>query len=544
MKESILLIFLFLSTLATDAQKLKKAERAIINELRTTVLFLSDDQLEGRRTGTQGERLAADYIVKRLEEASIQPKGDNGTYLQRFTINEGRQILPATQLSIDKKNLDSASYLPLTFSADGRITSMVAPAIQEYGEPWFSDISFLLSQNKNNPHFMLEEELRAMAVGFQKKGATAVLFYSSGDQNPELHFDGRSKQDRLTIPVVYIRSSAASKLLSAKENFFNIDLKIETGDKVREGHNVIGYIDNGAAHTIVIGAHYDHLGYGEDKNSLWSGAPQIHNGADDNASGTAVVIETARMLSKSNLKNNNYLFILFSGEELGLYGSKYFTGHPTIPLSSINYMINLDMVGRLNEQTQAITIGGYGTSPQWASLPQNTKYLQAKFDSSGIGPSDHTSFYLKDIPVLFFFTGTHADYHKPTDDADKINYTGQLRILQYIMDLIKNTNNAGKLAFTKTREPDMGQSPRFSVSLGVMPDYTYDGKGLRIDGVINGKTADMAGMKAGDIITQIGEYQVTDINDYMLALSKFKKGDQTTVEFTQDKQNRSASITF
>src|SRR6185503_1802176 len=307
------------------------------------------------------------------------------------------------------------------------------------------------------------------------------------------------------------------------------------GDKKRTGHNVTGFVNNGAANTIIIGAHYDHLGYGEDHNSLWTGPAEIHNGADDNASGTAAVIELARMLKNARLKNNNYLFICFSGEELGLYGSKYFTEHPTVDLNTANYMINSDMVGRLNDSTHSITIGGYGTSPTWGNiLEQNTKAFSVKFDSSGIGPSDHTSFYLKNIPVLFFFTGIHKDYHKPTDDADKINFAGELQVIKYIYHVIEETNKLGKLAFLKTREPKM-EGKRFTVTLGIMPDYTFSGKGVRADGIIDGKPAQQAGMQSGDVIVKLGENSVSDLNSYMSALSKYKKGDATTVTILRGK---------
>ncbi len=316
------------------------------------------------------------------------------------------------------------------------------------------------------------------------------------------------------------------------------------GNKKRIGHNVIGYVDNGAKHTIVLGAHYDHLGYGEDHNSLWTGKPEIFNGADDNASGTTLIIELARWVQSSKLKNNNYLFICFSGEELGLFGSKYFVQNPTISLSSINYMINCDMVGRLNENTNIVTIGGYGTSPEWGKiLPQKTKSLNVKFDSSGIGPSDHTSFYLENIPVLFFFTGTHSDYHKPTDDADKINYIGAHRVMQYIQNILEKTNQIEKIAFAKTREPQMGNA-HFTVSLGFMPDYTFSGTGVKMDAIIDGKIAQKAGMKAGDVVIKLGDYNVTDVNNYMTALSKFKKRDATKVFVMRGKDELSFEIIF
>src|SRR6185295_7352872 len=181
----------------------------------------------------------------------------------------------------------------------------------------------------------------------------------------------------LPLPVIYVNKEAAAKYFSDATATLNIKLNVDIGEKKREGHNVIGYIDNGATTTVVLGAHFDHLGYGEDGNSmLRTGEKLIHNGADDNASGTAALIELARILKASKAKNNNYLLIAFSGEELGLFGSKYFTENATIDLSSVNYMINMDMIGRLKESTHSLSIGGYGTSPEWGTVFfKKDKYL-------------------------------------------------------------------------------------------------------------------------------------------------------------------------
>jgi len=250
------------------------------------------------------------------------------------------------------------------------------------------------------------------------------------------------------------------------------------------------------------------------------------------------------MLKASKLKKNNYLFICFSGEELGLYGSKYFTEHPTINISDVNYMINSDMIGRLNDSTHSITIAGFGTSSTWGNiLEQKTKAFDVKFDSSGIGPSDHTSFYLKNIPVLFFFTGIHADYHKPSDDIEKINFTGELQVIKYIYHVIEQTNNMSKLVFLKTREPKM-EGSHFTVSLGIMPDYTFSGKGVRADGIIDGKIAQKAGIKAGDIIVKLGDKTFSDIYSYMDVLGKYKKGDATTVTVKRGSDELIFNIVF
>ena len=540
----VLLTLLFSSSFVFG-QKLKKADRVIIDNLKSTITYLASDSLEGRRTGTPGEKLAYEYLSREFEKTGLIPKGSAGNYLQTFEVNEGKQILPKTHLSVNGTSLEvEKDFFPFIFSSNGSVNAFASPSIKENNAPWFYDIKELMDDNANNPHFDLEDAIKNKAIECAAKGASALIVYNSGTKNDELKFEAKSKIPSLKIPVIFLSKNVATKYLNENTADLDLDIQVSIGDKKRTGHNVIGYLDNGAANTIVIGAHYDHLGYGEDHNSLWTGKAEIHNGADDNASGTAVVIELAKLLKNSKLKNNNYLFICFSGEELGLFGSKYFTEHPTTPIENINYMINCDMVGRLNDSSPAITVGGFGTSPAWGKiLPAKTKALFVKFDSSGIGPSDHTSFYLKNIPVLFFFTGTHKDYHKPTDDIDKINFTGEFRIIQYISNIIKETNGIGKLAFSKTREPQMGGA-RFTVSLGIMPDYTFSGSGVRADGIIDGKIASKVGMQAGDVIIKLGDFTITDLNAYMTALSKYKKGDATKVTVERAKEELVFDIVF
>lgn len=297
------------------------------------------------------------------------------------------------------------------------------------------------------------------------------------------------------------------------------------------GKNVIAYLDNGAPTTVIIGAHLDHLGYGgKGSGSMYSGEGEVHNGADDNASGVAMLLQLAANL-KDVADNNNYLFIAFSGEEKGLFGSNYFTKNPTIDLTRVNYMVNMDMVGRLNDKN-ALAVYGVGTSPLWKeSLEKDNKYgFELIYEESGVGPSDHTSFYLQDIPVLHFFTGQHEDYHKPSDDADKINYKGMVVIASYIYDVIMDMNDEMKLEFVKTKTEDSQKAPKYSVTLGVMPDYMYNEGGMRIDGVSDGGAASRAGMQAGDIVVKMGDLKVTDMMTYMEGLSQFKKGDKTIVK--------------
>lgn len=314
-----------------------------------------------------------------------------------------------------------------------------------------------------------------------------------------------------------------------------------TGEGVT-GRNVAGYIDNGSEFTVVIGAHYDHLGYGTE-GSLFRGEPAIHNGADDNASGTSAVIQLARIL-KAKKSKYNYLFLAFSGEESGLWGSNYFSKNATIDLTSINYMINMDMVGRMNEE-KTLAVNGVGTSPSWMETLNaiNSDSLKLVTSESGVGPSDHTPFYLQDLPVLHFFTGQHEDYHKPSDDVDKINYQGMVLMIRFIERLVDELNSEEKLAFTKTNDSS-SNNPRFTVSLGVVPDYLFDGQGMRIDGVTDGKPAAMAGMKKGDIVVKLGDSTIVDMMSYMRALSGFASGQKTVVEYKRGEELKAAEVKF
>lgn len=314
----------------------------------------------------------------------------------------------------------------------------------------------------------------------------------------------------------------------------------------KSGNNVVGFLNNKAPYTIVIGAHYDHLGLGHDKNSLDANPEgKIHNGADDNASGTAGVIELAKYFSRNKKTEPfNFLFVCFSGEELGLLGSKKYCENPDIDLKTVNYMINMDMIGRLNDSTKKLLVYGVGTSPVWVPLIDGIKSdFKIIKDSSGIGPSDQTSFYLKDIPVLHYFSGQHSDYHKPSDDIEKLNYKGEAAILDYIIATIEKTYKLPKLTFTKTRNPGAGKST-YKVTMGVMPDYTYESEGMRIDGVTDGKPASKAGLVKGDIIIRLGTFAVKNVQEYMKALSNFKKGDTTEVEVIRDGKKLVLPLTF
>ena len=509
------------------AQKLSKADKVLIQNLKGHIQFLASDDLEGRRAGTIGEQKAINYIIDQYQGLAIQPKGENG-FIQPFKIDEGKHF--ATNAFVKVNNqiavLDS-DFFALSNSDSKNFTSVASVALNETNQVWFIDVHEVLEENTSNPHFDMSQWLTNTTMQLKEKGAKALFLHNSGSLVDNIQFNKYDTTKALALPVVYFTKQGFEKYFNDESGTYSIEANIEFEHPSRTAHNVVGFIDNKAENTIILGAHLDHLGYNEDKHGLDLNN-FIHNGADDNASGTAALIELAKSLVKKAPKNNNYLIIHFSGEELGLLGSKYWLDHPTYN-GNFNYMVNMDMVGRY-DTARKLTIGGYGTSSKWSEILSKTSTtLLTHYDSAGTGPSDHASFYRKDMPVLFMFSGSHSDYHKATDDWDKINYEGEKDIIRLVQNIIKATDGYGKLDFLKTREQSMGKSTKFTVSLGVMPDYAYTGTGVRIEGASQGKLGEKLGLKSADVLLQIGDYKLIDVMSYMQALGKFKKGDKTTL---------------
>ena len=332
---------------------------------------------------------------------------------------------------------------------------------------------------------------------------------------------------------------------------FDYKLKLNPKDSLAitniEAHNVIGYLDNKASKTIVIGAHYDHLGLNEHNNSTKPNSKgEIHNGADDNASGVAGVLELARILSTNKeIEKANYIFALFSGEEDGLQGSKFMTETIKTLYPNVTAMINMDMIGKLNA-SKDLLVGGIGTSPDFKKIVELNKPagFNVTLDESGVGPTDHTSFYLKDIAVLNFFTGTHTDYHKPSDDEDKINYTGVKNIVEYVFKVTHDIANLEKVEFTKTKVNAGKTRPKYKVTMGIMPDYTEHPDGLHVDGVTENRPAQKAGIMEGDVITKIGATTIKDVYNYMDSLAKINPGEEVEVVFTRNGESKTVKIKF
>jgi len=537
-----LLVICLWNANALFAQKLSKADKTLIQNLKGHIQYLASNELEGRRAGDMGEQKAVDYIIKQYQELGIQPMGDNG-FMQSFPIDEGKRFSNNAYIKINnQKAILDSDFFALSNSGFGKFNSKASVSLNEPKQVWFMDVNDVLEENATNPHFDLNNWIINTATQIKDKGAVALFLHNSGTTVDNIQFNKYDTTKALSLPIVYFTKQGFTKFFDDELATYQIETDISFEHPTRTAHNVVGFIDNHAANTIILGAHLDHLGYNQDKHGLDLNN-LVHNGADDNASGTAALMELAKSLLKKSPKNNNYLFIHFSGEELGLLGSKYWLDHPTYQ-GSFNYMINMDMVGRY-DTARKLTIGGFGTSSKWAEvLSKTTTPLFTHYDSAGTGPSDHASFYRKDMPVLFLFTGSHSDYHKATDDADKINYDAQKDVVRLVQNIIKTTDNYGKLDFLKTREQSMGKSTKFTVSLGVMPDYAFTGTGVRIEGASQGKLGEKLGLKASDVLTQLGDYKLIDVTSYMQALSKFKKGDKTTLVIKRSGEEIKFEIQF
>lgn len=522
-----------------------------IPQLQKDIRYLASDELEGRDTGTPGEAKAAQYIVERFEALGIAPGGVDSTFFQPFDFTGTPILHPGNFLKYAGGTLTDSLYYPINFSGSGTFTEEVLIDLgygildeelsyDDYkdkdikGHPVVINVS---SPDGIHPHsaYLAHHDLKLRAELAIKRGASAVFFYRSDEETQAPSSTLTENVDVLDAPVLFLKVKP--------ENDAPVSLSFAIDRPRLQGKNIMAYLDKQKEKTIVIGAHYDHLGHGI-SGSLYRGEPAVHNGADDNASGVAAMLQIALDL-KPHALNYNVLFMGFSGEERGLLGSNHFVKHPTIPLDHLAYMLNMDMVGRLDTSKHRLSINGVGTSPAWDFIDSTfaVNGLRAVTTESGTGPSDHMSFYLSEIPVLHFFSGSHEDYHKPSDDEELINYEGIMEIVAMMEHIILEVDDDGEIAYTETKS-EQKTARAFKVTLGVVPDYLYEDKGMRIDGVSSDRPGDKAGLKKGDIIVRIGNREVGDIYAYMEGLAGHSAGETTTLGIIRDGMEKELNVTF
>jgi hypothetical protein len=589
----IVLLLLLVSPRLVTAQSSPAITAA---EIQKHVQYLASDQLEGRRTGTKGAEAAAQYIANEFKAYGLKPVGDQGTYFQKFEFVAGIKLgdlntLTATfagkstPLEVDK------DFRPLGFSTseafEGELVfvgygiSDTSKKLDDYAGHDVTGKVVLVLRNappsEMGRDFSPYASLRYKASKAKERGARAVMVVtgpedSENDDLIRLSYD--NAMGNAGFPCLNITRKAADMLLAQtcstikdlqkklnetkqSNSFLVKDAKVSGKIALKEirqmAMNVVGFLEGNDEslknQIMVLGAHYDHLGMGgESSGSLRPDTVAVHHGADDNASGTAGVLELAQAFAgkKAELKRG-MLFIAFSGEELGVLGSAYYVNHPIFPLEGTVVMLNMDMIGRMNKKT--LIVYGVGTSPGFEALA--TKYnadstFVLKLNKDGYGPSDHSSFYGKRVPVFNFFTDIHSDYHRPSDTYDRLNYPGEEKIVQYVGAIAADLNATAEkpqyVAVEMPRQPAAGRSNR--VTMGTIPDFGEQVQGFKISGVRPGGPADKAGMLGGDIIVKFGSAEIKNLYDFNYALGEHKPGDQVEVVFKRGSETKTTKVTL
>lgn len=574
---------------------------------------LASDELEGRGTGQVGNAQAGDYIAGVFEELGVRPAGDDGTFFQNFTLQLRRKIGTGTRFAIGERGRRARrparlreDFVPLPLSSSGRFRGDVVFAgygivneDKEYDD--YADVDVagkVVLILRRGPAFgefgMRDRSFRAKASRAKERDAAALLIVNRDDEDSGLYpFDtaggrGRPGARSYDLPMLHVTPELADRMLSAAgmPNIRDLQARIErTGRPISaplqgvsaEGvvriepidtpvRNVVGLIPGKGPQSdeiIVLGAHYDHLGIRKKGKPGFDPAKDISNGADDNASGTSLVMTLARVFTRGEAPNRSILLIAFTGEELGLLGSRHFVKHPTVELGKCVTMFNFDMVGRLKEDR--LEVGGMRTGGFEETIEDLAEHygLKIKDGGGGRGPSDHTNFYNVKIPVLFFFTGIHRQYHRPTDDADLINYDGAMRIARFAADVIDAIDGSpdrpefqadrrratlarqgDKKAEARAAQPETPGAPAKRVRLGVMAEPEDDVSGILVAEVVAGSPAARAGVKPGDRIVKIGDTKITGVGDAVTALEGFHPGDQTTLRVRRDGAARTLRVSF
>jgi len=548
----------------------------IIGEMEGAIAhirYLADDALEGRDTGARGARCAADYLVAFFQELGVEGAGPHGSYFQEFEVQMGSILGAKNSLNIGSRAMVlEESWVPFGFASSGAVSGEMV-----YGGPGVSmpgtemdrfshlDISGKIVVIEGANPFDSEGESVAgdphhkatIAAG---RGASAVLILL--EEGATLPRPEAEQRPSVRIPAMAISAAAAQSVREAAEASSQAEISVAVDPRMVAVRNVVAMIPGTdptlAREVVVVGAHYDHLGHGGD-GSLTPDSHDIHNGADDNASGTAALMEVARNLASSSSRpSRSILFVAFTGEEKGLWGSGHYVKNPLIPLENTVAMVNMDMVGRLRDNT--LTVYGTGTAEEFPGLLEEvngglSKPFIINSIPDGYGASDHQSFYQEGVPVFMLFTNTHADYHTPRDDWELIEVDGLNRIVGFGSELTgRLAGSPGSPAATVTYLEGAGNphgamaaadeeggppSRGYGAYMGTIPDMTPQDFGVRITGVTNGSPAEKAGLQGGDVLVDFGGHEITDLYAYTYALREFKPGDEVVVVVIRDGQRMS-----
>jgi hypothetical protein len=563
------------------------------------VKALSAPEMEGRGAGTKGIERAAHLIEQRYKSLGLQPAGTNG-YFQPFTLITGAELKDKNDLHVQQGTAKTElklnqDFVPFSFSTSGSVSGPVVFAgygasAPEFGYDDYAGIDVKdkivvllryepsgFAAKNGNTGLTQHSQLVAKAINARNHGAKAVVLVNGklgqGEEDLLTRFGTVSGPIDSGVVLVQVKNEEAAKwfqsagksLTAAQEEINNAtkpasfnfpdNLHLSLSVDVEHAHatvnNVLAYLPGQTDEYVIVGAHYDHLGRGNIDSLAPSQIGKIHPGADDNASGTAGVLELARRFAAMRGKlRRGILFMNFAGEELGLLGSAEWVTHPTKPPDKAVAMLNMDMIGRI--QDDKVFIGGIGTgSTLKAAVDQaQTKApLKIEYSASGYASSDHTSFVSKKIPVLFFFSGLHSDYHKPSDTWEKINSDAAVRLLALVSDVIDQLAAApGRPEFRVVKEETVGGvsggGGGYGPYFGSIPDFGQIENGVKFSDVKPGSPAEKAGLKAGDILVQFGDRPIKNLYDFTDALRRSKVGDVVEVQVLRDGKPITAKVTL
>ncbi len=524
------------------------------------VRYLADDLLEGRAVGTRGERCAGEYIAAQFRVLGLRPAGDEGTWFQAWMVRTGSVAGAGNAFTL--AGVDGTpfalgeNWIPYGFSASTRVRAELMDAPGETGDPGAGPAhgqlegrALVIEGAAPHPHAAAPDAHRVGSSAASMGAAGLIVLLDGSAPLPSLEAERRAP---LAIPVIAVRGAAADRVRAAAASGSSASIVTVIEPVRREARNVAALLPGSDPHggqTLVIGAHYDHLGFGGAGSLSPDAVGEVHNGADDNASGTAVLIEAARELATGPQLAQNVLFIAFTGEERGLWGSAHYVEAPLLPLDGTIAMLNLDMVGRVADD--ALTVFGTGTAEEWTGVLDRASAatpspLDLRYNSDGFGGSDHSSFYARGIPVLHFFSNTHREYHRVEDDWELVNAEGMSRVTDLLVSVVREVLPTVGLASLTPVEgagnppgvagPTDGSPARsgFRVRLGTIPDYSRESGGMGVTGVREGSPAAKAGIKGGDIIVKFGDHDIEDVYGYMYALSEHEPGDEVEITVLRD----------